>query len=60
MRLPRLEPEIVRFLKEKLQPIEYVMHTDREEFLNEAIFRAGQRDVISRLEKILKEQEQGV
>ena len=36
------------------------MHTDREEFLNEAIFRAGQRDVISRLEKILKEQEQGV
>ena len=60
MRLPRLEPEIVRFLKEKLQPIEYVMHTDREEFLNEAIFRAGQRDVISRLEKILKEQEQVV
>lgn len=32
---------------------------NRDEYLDQAIYRAGQLDVIHRMEKIIKEQEKG-
>ena len=59
MNLPRLEPQVVKFLKEKLPQLEYKLHMNRDEYLDQAIYRAGQLDVIHRMEKIVKEQEKG-
>ena len=56
-RLPRLEPEIVKHLKQKLPPIEFNKQQTKDVFFTEAVFRAGQRDVIAILEKILEDQE---
>ena len=57
--LPYLEPEVVKFLKAKLPPLEYTQDVDRATFTDQAIFRAGQRDVVSRLEKIIDDQKNG-
>ena len=58
-RLPRLEPEIVKYLKEKLPPVEFNKQQTKDSFFQEAVFRAGQRDVVAMLEVILKDQEKG-
>jgi hypothetical protein len=55
--LPRLEPEIVKHLKQKLPPIEFNKQQTKDAFFVDAVFRAGQRDVIAILEKILEDQE---
>tara|TARA_R110000824_G_scaffold96585_3_gene231194 strand:+ start:2455 stop:2676 length:222 start_codon:yes stop_codon:yes gene_type:complete len=57
--LPYLDPQIVKFLKEKLPPIEYNENqmTPSDEFFAKAVYRAGQREVITRLEKLVKDQE---
>ena len=58
MELPRLEPEIVNYLREKLPPLEYQENQmiNAEEFLSQSAYRAGQRNIIMRLEKIVKDQ----
>jgi len=58
-RLPLLDPEIVKYLKEKLPPVEYNINLEKDEFFNQAVYRAGQRDVLAMLEVILKDQERG-
>ena len=57
--LPYLEPKIVKFLKEKLPAAEYRRDMTKDDFFSEAVFRAGQRDIIHRLEKIVEEQKRG-
>ena len=59
MNLPRLEPQVVKFLKAKLPLLEYKLHMSRDDYLDQDIYRAGQLDVIHRMEKIIKEQEKG-
>ena len=48
--LPHVDEELVKFLKEKFPPIEYKQGDNIDTFAHDSIFRAGQRDVISRLE----------
>lgn len=59
MDLPFLDPEIAKYLRKKLPPVEYQENQKQspEEFLAEAAFRAGQRNVLDRLDKIIKDQD---
>ena len=57
--LPLLDQDLVKYLRKKYPPLEYQEDMSDEEFLRQAIFRAGQRDVVSRLEKIIDDQKNG-
>lgn len=52
--LSLLDEDLVQFLKKKYPPNEYTQGQDKEEFAIEAIFRAGQREVIHTLEHIIE------
>ena len=59
MQFQYLDPKLVAHLRKKLPAKEYQENQTMtpEEFLADAAFRAGQRDVITRLEKIIKDQD---
>jgi hypothetical protein len=59
MKFQYLDPNLVAHLRKKLPAKEYQENQTMtpEAFLAESAYRAGQRDVIKRLEKILKDQE---
>ena len=56
---PRVDEELIKFLKPKFPPTEFKEGDDVEEFMNAAVFRAGQRDIIKRLEILYKQQKKG-
>lgn len=53
---PRIDEELLEFLKPKFPPTEFQEGKDIDEFVNAAVFRAGQRDIIKRLEILYKQQ----
>ena len=55
--LPRLDEELIKFLQERFPPLEYTQGANVDTFSQDAIFRAGQRDIINLLNGILKEQQ---
>ena len=52
-KLPRLDVELVEFLKKKYPPIEF-KDQDKEEFFKQAIMQAGSMEVIHAIEHIIK------
>ena len=61
MNLPYLDPAIVNHLRKKLPPKEYQesQQMTPEQFLAESAYRAGQRNLLDRLDKIVRDQENG-
>ena len=55
--LPLLDVDLVKFLRQKYPPIEYSPDDGSDGFVEKAIFRAGQRDVIDCLEYIIQLQQ---
>ena len=55
--LPRIESELIKFLREKFPPLEYTLGDDPDSFKINAVFRAGQRDIVQRLDLIKQQQE---
>jgi hypothetical protein len=51
--LPLVDLQVVKFLRKKYPAIEYKKTQTNDEFINESIYRAGQRDVINALENII-------
>ena len=58
-RLSRVDQDLVDCLRKKYPPIEYDPEIPPTDFLNQSIFRAGQREVIIALEQIIKQQNKG-
>ena len=56
--LALVDESLVKFLRKKYPPVEWDP-SDNDNFISEAIFRAGQRDVISRIEHIINLQKKG-
>ena len=54
-KFPHIDPLVPKLLKEMYPPLEYQDKLTREEWA----FRGGQRDVIRKLETIIKQQEKG-
>ena len=54
-KFPHIDPLVPKLLKEMYPPLEYQDKLTREEWA----FRGGQRDVIRKLETIIKQQERG-
>lgn len=52
-KLPRLDLELVEFLRKKYPPIEY-KNQERDEFLKEAMMQAGAAEVIVSIERIIE------
>jgi len=48
--IPHVEEELLKQLKKKFPPIEYKQGSNVDTFTNDAIFRAGQRDIVNQLE----------
>ena len=46
--------DLVKFLRQKYPPIEFNLDNKSETFLEEAIFRSGQREVINTIEHIIR------
>ena len=57
--LALLDESLVKFLRKKYPPIEWTSESDRDSFLNDIIYRAGQRSVIDTIEHIIKLQKEG-
>jgi len=58
--LSLLDVDLAKFLRKKYPPLEYNLEKDSDEFIREAIFRAGQREVIYTIEHIIELQKKGV
>ena len=56
---PQVSERLVKYLKKTLPPREFRQGEDESTFVTESIFRAGQRDVITRLEMIQQQQKRG-
>jgi Tfp pilus assembly protein FimV len=52
--LRHLDEDLVKFLRKKYPPIEYNPDVSSEEFLRQSMYRAGQRDVIVEIERIIQ------
>jgi len=48
-----IDENLIKYLKKKYPPIEYKEGKDHQAFLNEAIFRSGQRDVVNVIEHLM-------
>ena len=59
-KLPLLDQDLVNFLRKKYPPLEYNLELDSDEFVREAIYRAGQRETINSIEHIISLQRKGV
>ena len=57
-RLPRLDVELVEFLRKKYPPIEF-KNQDKEEFLKQAMMQAGAAEVIASIDRIIELQKKG-
>jgi hypothetical protein len=57
--LPLLDQDLVKYLRKKYPPLEYQEDMTKEEFLRQAIFRAGQRDTANVIEHIINLQRKG-
>lgn len=57
--LPLLDQDLVQYLRKKYPPLEYKEDMTKEEFLRQAIFRAGQRDISNVIEHIITLQRKG-
>lgn len=57
--LPLLDQDLVKYLRKKYPPLEYQEDMTDEEFLRQAIFRAGQRDAANTIEHIINLQRKG-
>ena len=53
---PNVDEELINFLREKFPPNEYKQGDNIDTFAHDSIFRAGQRDIINRLELWHKQQ----
>tara|TARA_R100000742_G_C4272086_1_gene91166 strand:+ start:1186 stop:1386 length:201 start_codon:yes stop_codon:yes gene_type:complete len=51
-RLPRLDVELVEFLRKKYPPIEF-KNQDKEDFLKQAMMQAGAAEVIASISRII-------
>jgi len=58
-RLPLLDVELVKFLRKKYPPLEYSLDSNSDEFIRDAIYRAGQREVINTIDHIIELQRKG-
>tara|TARA_R100000152_G_C6766511_1_gene191522 strand:+ start:160 stop:357 length:198 start_codon:yes stop_codon:yes gene_type:complete len=58
-RVPLVDEDLLRTLKKKFPPIEYKQGDNVDTFANDAIFRAGQRDIINQLEIWFKQKNGG-
>tara|TARA_Y100000593_G_scaffold78174_1_gene145043 strand:+ start:13147 stop:13344 length:198 start_codon:yes stop_codon:yes gene_type:complete len=56
--LALVDRSLVEFLKKKYPPIEWDP-SDNDNFISDAIYRAGQRDIISKIEHIISLQKKG-
>tara|TARA_R100001015_G_C4576063_1_gene133325 strand:- start:399 stop:599 length:201 start_codon:yes stop_codon:yes gene_type:complete len=52
-KLPRLDVELVEFLRKKYPPIEF-KNQSKEEFLKQAIMQAGAAEVIASIDRIIE------
>ena len=57
-RLPRLDPELVEFLRRKYPPVE-LKNLSKEEFHLKGAMQAGASDVITTIERIIQLQKKG-
>lgn len=55
-KIQRVESSLIKLLEELFPPLEYKQGDSLQTFNTEAVFRAGQRDVIKRL-KLIKQQQ---
>ena len=51
-KLPRLDLELVEFLRKKYPPIEF-KNQDKEDFLKQAMMQAGAAEVIASISRII-------
>jgi hypothetical protein len=54
---PHVDDQLVNYLMEKYPLTEWKSGTNSDTFLHDAIFRAGQREVINKLAVMVKQQE---
>ena len=54
-KIPYVEPELIKLLEKMYPPLEYSKDVTREEWA----FRGGQREIIAKLQIIVKQQEKG-
>jgi hypothetical protein len=57
--LPLLDIDLVKYLRLKYPPIEYTIEKDEDEFVRDAIYRAGQRSIADKIEHIIQLQKKG-
>lgn len=51
--LSLVDEDLVKFLQEKFPPLEFELGKTKEDFVNQAIYRAGQRDTIECIAHII-------
>lgn len=56
-RLPVIDQDLVDYLKKMFPPLEFKLGDNIDSFKIDAVFRAGQRDLIQRLVLIKQQQE---
>ena len=54
--LAPVDENLIKYLRAKYPPIVYKLDQQESDFLSESIFRAGQLDVIEKIESILNSQ----
>ena len=57
--IPQVDEDLVKFLQKMFPPTEYKQGENIETFAHDSIFRAGQRDIINRLELWYKQRTGG-
>ncbi len=57
--LTHVDESLLKFLRKKYPPLIYQKGQTEQEFLSESIFRAGQIDVVDKIEKIIQLQQKG-
>lgn len=57
--LAPIDENLISYLREKYPPLIYKLDQTNLEYINESIFRAGQIDVIEKIEAIFKNQRKG-
>lgn len=57
--LTPIDENLIDYLREKYPPVVYRLDQSNSEYINESIFRAGQIDVIEKIEAIFKSQRKG-
>ena len=57
--LSPIDENLVKYLREKYPPLVYRLDQNNSDYINKSIFRAGQMDVVEKIESIFKSQRKG-